>query len=46
MNDPEIRPENVEAIRILNEWMAEPDDMGEEFWQEFCDELENNRFTI
>lgn len=44
--ESKINPKNLEAIRILNQWFAEPDDLGEEFWNEFCDDLEKNRFTI
>ena len=43
---PKISQKNLEAIRILDQWFAEPDDLGEEFWKEFCEDLEKNRFTI
>ena len=43
---PAISPKNLEAIKFLDQWMAEPDDLGEEFWNEFCEDLEKNRFTI
>lgn len=43
---PKISRKNRRAIKILNKWMAEPDDKGEEFWDEFCKDLEKNRFTI
>ena len=46
ITEPKISPKNLEAIRILNQWFAEPDDLGEEFWDEFCEDLEKNRFTI
>ena len=46
ITEPQISPKNLEAIRILNQWFAEPDDLGEEFWNEFCEDLEKNRFTI
>ena len=41
-----ISLKNLEAIRILNQWFAEPDELGEEFWDEFCEDMERNRFTI
>ena len=44
--EPQISRKNLEAIKFLDQWMAEPDDLGEEFWKEFCDDLEKNRFTI
>ena len=44
--ESQISQKNLEAIRILDQWFAEPDDLGEEFWKEFCEDLEKNRFTI
>jgi bifunctional DNA-binding transcriptional regulator/antitoxin component of YhaV-PrlF toxin-antitoxin module len=38
------RPENLEAIQILREWMREPDDWTSEQWDEFEQELRANRF--
>ena len=43
---PEISQKNLELIKFLDEWFSEPDDLGEEFWKEFCEDLEKNRFTI
>ena len=37
---------NLRLIQFLDRWMAEPDDLGEEFWNEFCEDIEQNRFTI
>lgn len=42
----EVSEENLKAIKFLEEWFAEPDDLGEEFWEEFRKELKANRFTI
>jgi len=42
----EVSEENLKAIKFLEEWFAEPDDLGEQFWQEFDKELETNRFSI
>ena len=44
--EPTISPKNLEAIRILERWFAEPDDLGEDFWNELCEDLEKNRFKI
>lgn len=44
--EPGISQKNLELIKFLDEWFAEPDDLGEEFWKEFCEDLERNRFTI
>jgi hypothetical protein len=41
-----ISLKNLKAIRILNQWFAEPDEHGAEFWNEFCENLERNRFKI
>ncbi len=34
-----IRPENLGAIALLDEWFSEPDDMGEEFWLEHEEQM-------
>ncbi|MFC1675874.1 hypothetical protein ACFL3G_02285 [Planctomycetota bacterium] len=44
--EPEISQKNLDAIKFLDQWMSEPDDLGEKFWKEFCEDLEKNRFTI
>lgn len=41
-----IRKENLEAIKLLDEWFAEPDNLGEAFWEEYEKQLEGNKFTI
>lgn len=42
----EVSENNLKAIEFLEEWFAEPDDLGEQFWEEFRKELKANRFTI
>lgn len=42
----QIREKNLRAIRFLDEWFAEPDDLGADVWEKFDKELEANRFTI
>ena len=37
---------NLRLIKFLDQWMAEADDLGEEFWNGFCEDIEQNRFTI
>jgi len=37
---------NLRLIKFLGQWMAEPDDLGEDFWNEFFEDIEKNRFTI
>lgn len=41
-----IRKENLEAIKLLDEWFAEPDDLGDAFWKEYEQQLQDNKFTI
>lgn len=41
-----IREENFEAIKLLDEWFAEPDNLGGAFWDEYEKQLEGNKFTI
>ena len=38
--------ENLELITFLDEWFSDPDDLGEEFWENFTRDLKENRFTI
>jgi hypothetical protein len=42
----DLRPENREALRLLQEWMAIPDDKGDEWWDEFERFLEEHRFSL
>ena len=35
-----IPPENLEVIKLLDEWFSEPDDLGEEVWREIDQMLE------
>ena len=46
INKKPISPNNQAAIKALDEWMATPDDMGEEWWNEFEAFLKANRFTL
>jgi hypothetical protein len=41
-----IRRRNQEARELLRQWMAEPDDLGDEWWDEFEQELRANRVTF
>lgn len=42
----EIKEKNKKAIRLLEQWLEEPDEYGEEFWKSFQEELQQNRFKI
>ena len=41
-----LNAKNRAAIKLLDEWMSQPDDMGEEWWNEYMKQLKENRFTI
>lgn len=41
-----IRPENRRAIKLLDAWMDEPDDLGPEWWEEFDRELAASRLAF
>ncbi len=41
-----ISDKNLQAIQFLDEWFAEPDDLGQRFWDDFTRDLQTNRFTI
>ena len=30
-----LMSDNTKAIQLLDEWFDEPDEMGEEFWEEY-----------
>jgi hypothetical protein len=38
-----LSAKNRAAIKLLDEWMSKPDDMGEEFWCEYEKELKEFR---
>ena len=41
-----LSAKNRAAIKLLDEWMSIPDDMGKEWWDEFEKELEANRLNF
>lgn len=42
----QVSRKNLEAISLLEQWFAQPDNLGEKFWEEFDKELETNKFSI
>lgn len=46
LEDFERELKNQNAIKFLDEWMSEPDDLGERFWNSFREELNQNPFHI
>ena len=45
-SEEKIPSQNQQALALLEEWMSEPDDMSEEWWEEFERELGGHRFSI
>ena len=45
-SEGKMPPQNQRALALLEEWMSEPDDMSEEWWEEFERELREHRFSI
>jgi hypothetical protein len=37
---------NLKVIEILEEWLSEPDDLGEELWDEFDKGIESDIFLV
>ncbi len=46
VTSPELRPENRRALDLLDAWMAEPEDLGETWWDAFERELRQRRFSL
>jgi len=46
LSSAQVSEKNLQAITFLDEWFAEPDDLGDAFWNELEKELEANRFNI
>ncbi len=42
----ELRPENQQALALLDEWEANPDDTPDEWWDQFQQFLKDNRFDL
>lgn len=46
LKDEIIQARNQRAIKLLEEWYATPDDLGDEWWDEFEQDLKRNRFSF
>jgi phytoene/squalene synthetase len=44
--ESELPPQNREALALLHAWMAEPDDLGEAWGDEFERDLAENRLQF
>lgn len=41
-----LSPPNRQALALHEAWYAEPDDLGQEWWAEFEEELRQNRLNF
>lgn len=41
-----LRPQNRHALAILQAWLDEPDDLGDDWWDAFERDLEKHRFSV
>jgi len=41
-----ISEKNIRALKLLENWFSEPDDLGSDFWQQFEKDLKTHRFRI
>lgn len=41
-----LRAANCEALLLLADWLSEPDDLGDGWWDAFERELRNYRFSL
>lgn len=46
MPAPAPRSKNAEILELLEEWTREPDDLGDEWWEQFDKDLKANRFRF
>jgi hypothetical protein len=44
--EAKLRPQNREALALLEIWMSEPDDLGHEWWDVFEQDLRQHRFSL
>ena len=41
-----LSPKNIAALKVLDEIMSTPDDLGEEWWEDYFSDLDKYRFKI
>ncbi len=41
-----LRPQNRQALALLQAWLAESDDLDDEWWDEFEQDLKRHRFAL
>ncbi len=41
-----LRPQNQRALALLRDWLAEPDNLGDAWWDEFERNMEQSRLTF
>lgn len=46
VSTPSLSVENKRALELHRAWMSEPDDLGDDWWEEFESELQANRLSF
>ena len=46
LHDVGLRPQNQRALALLRDWLAEPDELGEAWWEEFEQDLQYHRLAL
>jgi hypothetical protein len=41
-----LRPQNQRALALLQDWLAEPDELGDDWWDAFEQDLRRHRFSF
>ena len=41
-----LRPQNRQALALLQAWLDDPDDLDDEWWDKFEQDLKSHRFTL
>ena len=44
--EADLRPQNRRALALLAAWMGEPDDLGDEWWDAFEQDIQQHRFSL
>ena len=44
--EPQLRPQNRQALALHERWFTEPDELGEDWWADFEQELQQNRLSL
>ena len=42
----QLRPQNRRGLALLEDWLAEPDDLGDAWWDDFERDLKQHRLSF